>query len=71
MSALNGDKARTHRLCKAKLARRERNQALRAKLIPGTGSAAPSPKIGHAKKPAASIPGLTHTAQPVAFKPAV
>lgn len=32
MSALNGDKARFHRERKGKLARRERNQALRKKL---------------------------------------
>jgi hypothetical protein len=32
MSALNGDKARFHRERKAKLARRERSQALRKKI---------------------------------------
>ena len=32
MSALNGDKARFHRERKAKLARRERSQAIRRKL---------------------------------------
>jgi hypothetical protein len=32
MSAINGDKARFHRIRKAKLARRERAQALRKKL---------------------------------------
>jgi hypothetical protein len=32
MSAINGDKARFHRERKAKLARRERSQAIRKKL---------------------------------------
>jgi len=32
MSAINGDKARFHRIRKGKLARRERSQALRRKL---------------------------------------
>ncbi|HTX33396.1 MAG TPA: hypothetical protein VME43_00180 [Bryobacteraceae bacterium] len=40
MSAINGDKARFHRERKAKLARRERSQALRKKLtVPGTPAA--------------------------------
>jgi hypothetical protein len=38
MSAFNGDKARFHRERKGKLARRERSQALRKKLI------APAPR---------------------------
>ena len=33
MSAINGDKARFHRERKGKLARRERSQALRKKLV--------------------------------------
>jgi hypothetical protein len=37
MSALNGDKARFHRERKAKLARRERSQALRKKLSKESG----------------------------------
>jgi hypothetical protein len=36
MSSLNGDKARFHRLRKAKLARRERTKALRQKLASNT-----------------------------------
>jgi hypothetical protein len=35
MSEINGDKARFHRERKGKLARRERNRALRKKLKPG------------------------------------
>jgi hypothetical protein len=36
MSAINGDKARFHRERKGKLARRERNRALRKKLTAST-----------------------------------
>jgi hypothetical protein len=36
MSAINGDKARFHRERKSKLARRERSQALRKKIVART-----------------------------------
>ena len=36
MSAINGDKARFHRIRKARVARRERSQALRKKLAEAT-----------------------------------
>jgi hypothetical protein len=42
MSAINGDKARFHRERKGKLARRERSQALRKKLISPRGPVRPS-----------------------------
>ncbi|MGO9256035.1 MAG: hypothetical protein ACLQU1_07010 [Bryobacteraceae bacterium] len=42
MSALNGDKARFHRERKAKLARRERSQALRKKIASTRAPVRPS-----------------------------
>jgi hypothetical protein len=41
MSAINGDKARFHRERKSKLARRERSQALRKKLLPAAPARRP------------------------------
>jgi hypothetical protein len=67
MSGLNGDKARVNRLRTDRLARKERQGALRRKLL--QGGVVPAP-VGHARKPAVKAQGAPHAVQNQAHKPA-